>query len=409
MKTKKFPGKILPILIMGLACNATMASTEWAQYQGNASHTGYSDVALTGSYSLAWTKTFSGNINPVTAAAGEVFVSTQGYFNGQNLFALDATNGSVLWGKDFGSVFSVNPPSYADGTVFVQTGNHSSDTYLRGYDAQTGALLTKVSHAAQWERYYAPTLYGGQVYANGGYYGGAYSFNPKTSDQNWFTPLPQYDNWTPAVNDKYVVAFTDHLTVMDRTTGSVQKQIFNPGQSWNGWSADGSPVLSGDHAYVVTSNQLVNFNLVTGVIDWTVNGVGGHVAIDGNDIFAIRNGALASIDATTGSTRWMWEDPANSALAFEVIATQDDILVSSSTATYAVDRDTHTTNWSTNVGGRLALGNDQLYIASGQSLYAYNVSAVPEPGEGAMLLAGLGLVALVARRKKAGASRASHA
>src|SRR5207249_2602825 len=145
-------------------------------------------------FTLKWQKTIPGGfaLNPVTAADGKVLVSQAAYFDANaGLYSLDASTGNTLWGKTFGSVNSINPPSYANGNVYIQTCNHASDTYLRAYDANTGNLVFRSAHQAQWESYYAPTIFQGRVYIDGGYYGGMYSFDALTGTQNWFQGLPQ--------------------------------------------------------------------------------------------------------------------------------------------------------------------------------------------------------------------------
>lgn len=383
--------------LAGMAfCGLTHANMAWEQYQGGASHTGFSAVTLNTGFELAWQRSFVTNINPVTSTSGSVFVSTNGYFNTQQMHVLDSANGTTRWSKDFGDVFSVNPPSYANGRVYVQTGNHASDTYLRAYDAQSGDLVFRSPHAAQWEHYGAPTVYGGNVYVNGGYYGGAYSFNATTGDQRWFTPLEQYDGWTPAVDASRVVVYTGgNLRVLSPTTGAVTLTISDPGFSWAGWTHSMAPVLAGNQAFVSVNGRLISFDLAQGRVNWSTSGVAGALALDGAELFTIRNGALASLNASTGAANWLWEDPANSSLSGEVVATSNFVLVSSSTKTYVIDRATHQTVQTLNVGGRLALGQDQLYVASGANLFAYSVSQVPEPGT--WLLMGIGSFALFVR------------
>jgi len=101
----------------------------------------------------------------------------------------------------------VNPPSYAYGNVYIQTGNHGTDTYLRAYRADTGELVFQSAHAAQWERYYAPTIADGVVFVNGGYYGRMYAVDAFTGQQLWYLSLPQYDQWTAAVDDAMTYAY----------------------------------------------------------------------------------------------------------------------------------------------------------------------------------------------------------
>lgn len=196
-----------------------------------------------------------------------------------------------------------------------------------------------------------------------------------------------------------VVYTGGNLRVLDPASGNVLRTITDPAFSWSGWTHAMAPVLVGDHAYVGVNGRLAAFDLVNGRVDWTLEGVNGQLAIDGTELFTIRNGALASLDATDGSTNWLWEAPLNSALSGEVIVTENLVLVSSSSKTYLIDRGTHRTLQTLGVGGRLALGNDQLYIASGPSLYAYNVTAVPEPSSWLLMVCG-GL-ALVRMRRRA--------
>ena len=139
----------------------------WPMYQANAQHTGYLPLSLSPEQAhLLWQRDLGSThaLNPVAAAEGRVFATVQVYFDDiPTLFALDAQTGGTIWSKSFGSVFSVNPPSTAYGSVYVQTGDHATDTWLWAFDAATGAQVFKTPHAAQWERYYAPTIYDGKV------------------------------------------------------------------------------------------------------------------------------------------------------------------------------------------------------------------------------------------------------
>lgn len=388
-----------------LFCGHAQAATEWAQYQGNAQHTGYLDVALDSVFTFAWSKDL-GAVNPVAAADGLVFVSTQGYFDHQQLYALDAATGQELWSKNFGSIFSVNPPSYANGTVYLQTGNHSGDSWFRGYDVQTGELKVKAPFAAQWERYDAPTLYNGNAYVDAGHLGGgAWSYDLSTGDMRWSVDLGGHDGWTPAVSDRYVVAKNGGTVyVLDPGTGAVQKTIQDPNFSWSGWDEISSPVLAGDHAFTVSygnsSTYLASFDLEAGTLDWSLSGVTSQIATDGSEIFAIRNGALASIDLETGAVNWMWEEASESSFVGEVLATRNFVLVSGQTGIYVIDRKTHKTVTKLAATGSMALGNDQLVVSTSTGLKVFNVAAVPEPASVILTLLGLGASVVVAARRK---------
>ncbi|MFM1871024.1 MAG: hypothetical protein RL398_446, partial [Planctomycetota bacterium] len=181
-----------PLLVAIFATVSVLtAQTDWPQYQGGPAHAGYLPVTLNPStfvhrYDRLVATTTNYMLEPVTVADGKVFVSSWD----KVVRALDAATGAQLWQVAFPTANSVNPPTYYQGRVYVQTGNHASDTYLRCFDANTGALVFQSNHAAQWERYYAPTARDGKVWINGGSYGGMYSFDAVTGQQRFFVSLP---------------------------------------------------------------------------------------------------------------------------------------------------------------------------------------------------------------------------
>lgn len=392
--------RTLAALAAAICLSGAHAATEWTQYQGNASHTGSLDITLSTTFTKSWSVN-TGAIGPVAAVDGMVFASTQGYFSGQKLLALNAASGAQVWSKDFGGIYSVNPPSYSNGTVYLQTGNHGGDSWFRGYDAKTGQLVAKAPFSAQWERYQSPTIVDDVAYVNGGYYGGAYAFDLKTGQQKWFTGLPQYDGWTPAVDDTRVVAhMAGSLYVMDRETGAIQQTIQDSIYNWNGYTAAPAPVLVGDRAYVVSSGYLHQYDLKAGTEAWALSGVVGQLAIDGDEIFALRNGTLSSINAITGATNWMWEDSTTSSFGNEVLVTDNLVFVSTlNSKSFAIDRKSRQVVATFSESGRFSFGNDTLYIAGSHGLSAYSVAVVPEPGSVMLMLGGLMICGVVARRR----------
>ena len=53
----------------------------------------------------------------------------------------NAADGSTLWSKSYGGVYSVNPPAIDGGTVYLQVGNWDTDTHLYAYSAASGTEL----------------------------------------------------------------------------------------------------------------------------------------------------------------------------------------------------------------------------------------------------------------------------
>jgi uncharacterized repeat protein (TIGR01451 family) len=366
---------VVSALLTGMV---TVASADpWTTYQGNASHSGYVPVTLDpNEFTLRWQRTIgsgSMQLNPVASGDGKVFVTESGYFSNQGLYALSAVDGALLWNLNYGSVRSVNPPAYSSGTVYIQTVNHSTDTYLRAYNAATGSLAFQASHAAQWEQYYAPTVFADTVYVDGGYYGGMYAFDSVTGSQRWYASLNQYDQWTPAVDNTYAYAYIGDscsgcanagLTAIDRLTGANVFTIGDTGFVWNGWSMDQAPVLGDQNdVLVINGGRLISFDLTNRIVRWQISGgFANQPSVAKGAIYAIANGALTVRDETTGTQLWAWGTPSGS-LTGPVIVTDSHAFVRTATSVYAVGLATRTAVWSYPASGHMALADGTLYIA----------------------------------------------
>lgn len=345
----------------------------WPMFQANAQHTGYLETAVTPeTFRLKWQRNVGNGrmLNPVAAGDGKVFVTLLIYFNDiTTLFALDAADGATLWSKGFGDIFSVNPPSYAYGNVYVQTGNHASDTWLRAFDGATGDVVFQAPHAAQWERYFAPTIYDGKAYINGGTYGGMYGFDAFSGDQLWFASLPQYDQWTPAVDAgrayAYVGDYTPGLYVRDRATGNPAYFVADPAFDWNGWSMNLAPVLGGhDDVIAIHDGRLISFDTASHAIRWEVQGqYTGQPSLAHERIYAIDGGRLRVLDELTHAELWSWQ-AGDGNLTGPMIVTDRHVFVTTSQRVHAVDLTARQSVWSYPVAGHLAIADGTLYVAS---------------------------------------------
>ena len=337
-------------------------------YQANAAHTGYAPLSVSAAnFQTRWTKQISSGVGltDVAVADGRLFVSTTGYFNGQFTYALNASTGDQLWKVDYGSVYSVNPPSYSDGVVYLQTGNHGSDSWLRGLDAATGDQRFQSAHTAQWERYLSPTIYKNQVYVNAGYYGGMQMFRKDTGVSKWFVGLPQYDGWTPSVDEQYAYSFVGGVFhALDRATGQVTYTIADPTPGWS--SVGQAPVLGGKgDAYVTSGGRLLMFNLKDRSIKWgKADAVyKGQPALANGVVFSPANVGVIGNSQVKGKRVWTWWVPSTESVSSNVVVSDTHLFVSTNVATYAVDLKTQKAVWSERVTGRLAVADGYLYIA----------------------------------------------
>jgi len=344
----------------------------WVTHQGNAAHTGYVPLQLDpAGFSERWTTSFTGNpaLNPVTAADGRLFVSTDLYYGDQRLFIADAQTGTVTWETSYGNISSVGPPAYANGRVYVQTGGHE-DSFLWAYQADTQQLAFQFAYANQWSKYFAPTPFGDILYMGGGYYDGVYAVDGMSGVEVWFANTNQYDEFTPAVNDSSVFVYTGEnqpkLTVIDRLSGNTVFEIADPNFSWDGWSMQVSPVI-GFHDDIIAAHdgRLIRFDLAARTLGWELDiNATGQPALANGLIYVISSGSVQVRDERDGSLAWLWS-PGGNLINSNLIVTENLLFASSDDTTYAVDLATHATVWSYPAGGHLSLSDeDALFIAT---------------------------------------------
>jgi hypothetical protein len=409
----------------------------WSTYQGNAAHTGYVPVSLStdnfpvtlnsGNTNKGWTKNIpdiagldvdSVTLNPVAAGGGKVFVTTGGDNGPYLAIALYSVDGERVWSDgpfDFGDVDYIGPPAYANGIVYIQSvGNLKSGygydpSFLWALDAESGEIVIDDSYYDNHgKRFYAPTVYvddiddnigddvdddvdnnenvsvyigGGYVYEDGGYTGGVYGFNGITGEELWPFDLNEYDKWTPAVNENYVIAYTGwyepQLTVINRITGKEEFHISDPHFGTGERSMNLAPVLgSQNNVIAIQDGRLISFDLTDRIIGWetlgeavpVVEGFIGQPSLANGIIYAVYEGFLNARYESNGSLIWEWQPPPGESIVTPMIVTNNLIFVSTESATYAVDlEESHTGVMVYEAGGHLALSDDGvLYIATAQ-------------------------------------------
>ena len=410
----------------------------WSTYQGNAAHTGYVPVFLdTGNFKEAWIWPDDGTelvpLSPVAAGDGKVFV-TSAWESGLNVvMTLDSATGGELWRYDFGDIDSINPPAYASGTVYIQSGV-GLDSNLWAFSAEQSnpeeVVFNKEPYDNQSFRFYAPTVYeevvndevnvgiymggshrveeGSSVY----WFGGVYGFDGATGADLWdppSVPLPPYEQWTPAVNQDYVIAYTgpynyklvfDSLNVFNRLTGEFEFSIPDPNFVWkefDQFSMDLAPVVGSlNNVIVINGGRLISFDLAKQKIGWEIpkkegdpGSFSGQPSLANGIIYAVSEGYLQALDESDGSfiEGWLpWQPPPLEgesiveSIVTPMIVTDNLIFVSTASKTYAVDLESQTAVWSYDAGGHLALSDDGiLFIATAEGeLHAISTIATPE-------------------------------
>lgn len=368
--------------------------SDWQTHQGNAAHTGYVPVTLDASrFQFAWEWRRApggviGAINAVVSEGGKVFVTEDDYFSNVSMHALNEADGTPAWRHDFGRMPGLNPPAVANGTVYAATTGHS-DTFLYAFNAADGTQRFRAPFETQWGHVLAPTPSDGQVFTNGGYYGGGiYSFDATSGARSWLQTAGDDDMSTPAVDGRYVYHYSGlGLEVYGKVDGNLVASIPDPyGPGW-GYSYHGSPILgSADHVIAFSggafsgrasssvehydSRRLVNFSVENRNTRWiTQQAYLTTPALAKGVVYAGRNApkSLDAISEATGQVLWSWTGTASdSEFHRNVVVTDNLLFVSTDRAVHAIDLTTRQSVWSHPSPGMISLSaSGMLYIVEG--------------------------------------------
>jgi hypothetical protein len=377
------------------ALAALAGAPDWGTFQSNAGHTGYVPVTLDPSaFKARWklTAPSSGGIqytlSTIATGGGRLYVTNGNFFNsaGTSITAYSEADGSKLWSHSFRDLTTpgTQPPAYSNGRVFTAAGAQES-TAMFGFDAASGVQLFKTQMSSQWENYLAPTVFNGNVYTEGGTYGGLYSFAGVTGAQNYFMRVDQYDGWTPAVDTQNLYSYmAGALRIHDPLTGQVRSIINDPLYSWNGYSTASAPVIGGGGIVYAGNlsnamdNAIIAFDTVNKSVRWSAKGgFAGNPAYADGYLFADNNvtGKLEVRRESDGVIEWSWAAPTTQPIfASDVLLTQNLVFVSTISTTYAIDRVSHVAVWSYKAAGKLALSaNGILYIKAKSGIVAIDL------------------------------------
>jgi outer membrane protein assembly factor BamB len=187
-----------------------------------------------------------------------------------------------------------------------------------------------------------------------------YAFNATSGAERWFSSLNQYDQFTPAVSDGLVYAYTGSyqpkLTVADAATGATLYEIADPGFVWNGWSMGTAPTLGGRSNVLATNGgRLISFDLAARSIGYALSATfRGQPTVANGVVYVVNNNQVEARTDSDGSLQWSWAPPEGQPVG-PMIATRNLLLVSTAANTYAVDLASRTQVWSYPAGGHLAL------------------------------------------------------
>jgi hypothetical protein len=378
----------------------------WSSFGNGQAHTGYYPGPLLGAtYSQAWSTTFpSGTsaLNPVAVAKGVVYVTPISRFSTADLTAVSATTGSQLWQYVYSTnglayngtgYNSINPPTVYKGNVYVQQGqglssggSASVSPALWSFNGSTGQVNWSVPFGAQWESYFAPTVYQSiGIWVDAGTYGGLYGFGFNGAQES-STSEAQYDQWTPTYYNGAVYTWVGSpsgneangtFTAVNPSTGAVLWTALAP-YTWQGWSMNCAAPISNNLAFLNGNSALTAISLTTHATAWSISGAfKGTPAVYNGTVYAIVSGTqVEAINASTGAVVRTFVTP-DSGLSGQPVITPDSLIVSSSTNTYMIDLQTGALAQTIPYGGPVSVANGVIFIAgSDGTLRAFRPNTV---------------------------------
>jgi hypothetical protein len=345
------------------ACAA--ATSNWQMFGYDAQHTG-DNVEETGvppsidSWS-AMVNASGQTLSPATIENGRVFVASSGAGTA-TLYAVNVSDGSILWQHPFGAVGSVGHPSVVDGTVYVQTNHGTSGTYsyLWALDAAANTLDWSVIFPSQVESYWAPLVVGSSVFVDGG--GGLYGFSTVNGTKLFFDgAIGPYDAWSPAYfgGDLYTFA-GGNLSSESPSTGTVLSTTSVGSNATHG-SMNTAPVFGAAYGYVISPPNLVAVP-TSNAQPWTAPGeYSSTPAIADGVVYGISAGNLIARDATTGALLATMVGDMN--LKYPPVVAAGYVYAASDANVYAWNVTSHRQAWTAPAGGWLSIGARRLLVA----------------------------------------------
>jgi chitodextrinase len=369
-------------------CRAGLS--QWPTVGGGVRHSG-ANANETGTppLTLAWSQPLStGALWPAASDGATTYVTQNGMGIGpdRHLWALSGADGHLLWSHNFGDVNGISQPTVSSGRVYIGESNNSGDTFMYSFAASNGASVWIQPFNSQWESYWAPLVVGGQMYFDGGSFGGLYGLATSNGAQLFFNnQLEQFDEWSPLALGGRIYTFVNgNLRAHDPQSGAI---LSTSSVTWNwaGWSMMTAPVSDGSEIYVIAPPSLYAFQPGNSLPDWTqTDAYVGMPAVAGGVVYAVSGGQLRAHDAASGQVLWTFAG--DSELAYPPTVAGQWVYAASDANVYAVDTTTQQAAWSATGGGWLSIAGGSLYIARANgtlSAYAFTGGNVTNQCAGA--------------------------
>ncbi len=306
----------------GLSAQATfLVQTNWEMFGYDPQHTHYNpfeNVLTTSNVSrltLDWYYSTGSTVYASPAVVGgKVYVTS---YDGK-LYVFDAATGDLVWSFTTATSGYNMPSSPAVVNGIVYFGAGYADDNIYALNANTGALL--------WSYYTGSPMTSSPVVSNGVVYIGVtntdklYALNANTGAFIWSYQMPSNIECSPAVANGIVYIGSDNpdhkLYAVNAITG---KLVWKHGMSND---APYSLSVVNDIVYVGVqiTGKFYAFDAISGTLKWlyaTGSRIDSSPAVANGVVYiGLDNGSLLALNATTGILQWSYDASINSKYAF---------------------------------------------------------------------------------------------
>jgi len=168
-----FLAAILVSTAVPTTVNSQNFAADWPKFRGNLASTGFTETTSPDTNATLWTFNTGGQVGSPYYHNGVVYVGSYD----RNIYAFNASNGSILWKTATGSIV-ISRPMVAEGKVFVG----SEDYRLYALNASNGEIVWSYQTG-----YYVdsdPAYNNGIVYV-GSEDGKVYAFDAESGEVVW--------------------------------------------------------------------------------------------------------------------------------------------------------------------------------------------------------------------------------
>lgn len=348
-------------------------------YQNNYAHSGRAlvDATLVFPENAAWSVILEGNISYPLVADGKVFVTTLDSSYSRKLYALDQSDGTIMWGHGF-SGGSYAGHAYDQGKVFAV------DSYLDlliAYDAATGQDTWGAHLPDEYTYNSPPTAANGIVYVAGegsGSEGILCAVEESNGHVLWTAGTANGGHSSPTVSEDGVyVSYPCGVHKLDLFTGS---SLWHYSSSCSG-SIGTTAAYANNLLYVRGDSSNKIFNSATGNVvgNFTSNSI---PALSAQAGFFLNGNILQGMDLISQEIKWNFTGDGGIASAPVVI---NDVVIAGSISgnVYAVDAITGAQIWTGNAGNTISglndptgfgVGEGYLIVPAGNRLTAWRIT-----------------------------------